>query len=174
LEAKTVLIVSASDPEKCYRFRMKFSASICTLFYTLAVAIPCFAAPKVVSVAEQVETVNAQLFNAINKRDRATLEKRIAGDAIFSGSGSIETNSKTDILEEIPEKGKTTFVLEDWTTKIQRTNVTIIGEGTMTPSNGMPIQFNFVNVFVKREGYWQVLLSYVAPSNPPIPHEKKD
>ncbi len=126
------------------------------------------AKPAISALEKQIEYANAEFFRAVEKNDRATLEKRIANDAVLSGIGSVEADSKRSFLNSIRKSRVKTIVLEDWTITPQRRTVVVIGEYSLNEVNSkifLPV--GFMNVFVKRNGRWQVVASYVALINAP-------
>ena len=139
----------------------------------LFVLLPfCFAQssarPTTSKMEREIEYANAEFFRAVVNRNKPVLEKRVADDAILSGVGGAETDSKGSFLHSLRRSRVKSITLEDWTVKPQRRTVVVVGEYSLNMANSkLHLPIGFMNVFVKRNGRWQVLASYVAPVDAP-------
>lgn len=116
---------------------------------------------------KEVRKANTDFFQAIKQKDAGTVGKRVADEAVFSGTGPLQVDSKDSFLKMIlsPEFKIKSITLGEVVVKWQSQTVVVIGNATFeeqADGETSKQRLNFMNVFAKRIGRWQLIVSYTS------------
>ncbi|BCM91126.1 hypothetical protein IAD21_02990 [Abditibacteriota bacterium] len=165
----------------CGRFVLAVALIASSPLPSFALKTPDAASPLTHQQERQIKEVkraNAEFFRALAEKDIVTFDERVADEGILCSSGRLQITSRLafEKLMQSPAFKPMEVTIDESTVQLQSQTVVVLNNVTIQDisTSQMPKQRLYVmNIFVKRDGRWQVLASYSAseglPSPPKLP-----
>jgi ketosteroid isomerase-like protein len=119
---------------------------------------------------KEVKLANGAFFRAIELRDKSGLDKSLADEAVLSGAGAgpihVDTKASFEKAVSAPAFPVKSIAVETVDVRLQSETVVAFGLVDLEIANGLETaksQESFMNVFAKRHGKWELIVSYSAP-----------